>query len=379
METLRHPDQATLIYDIFVSWEQNIADGPKWLGGYPPVPTLEKRYPFLGHDLVSPITIAAGPASGEKWTDFYFRMGYGMVMEKTRRTVSRRSNPLPNVVIVTEEEEIIREALGKSLQGSMDDKEYIRFKSGTNSFGNPCDAMYDWAARLRLQKEAVNPGQLLGCSVTATLLDSGPACASVLGGVSDTAVIVETASDMLIAGTAAVVAGADLVEFNLACPNVTDHPEEGEMFQSPELVRYLFSEWHRRFPKIPAGMKGGLYADKDQMRRVFAEGGDSMGFVSLINAVSMEVLGKDGNQIVGAGRRAGTFGSIIRPLALEEIEWAAQIRVKEGLPYGIIGGGGITSVEDVDTYLSAGADVVFIAGYAFHRPEFAYDYRLYKS
>lgn len=374
----RHPDQPTLVYDIHNAWEQNVEDGPIWLGGYPPFPT-EIPYRFLGHDLISPITIAAGPASGKKWTDFYLAMGYGLVMEKTRRSVSRRSNPTPNVVMVTEEEEITRESLSRTLRGSMDEREFARFKSGTNSFGNPSPDMFTWANRLKLQREAVRGGQLLGCSVTATALDAGSACSIILGDSPETAVIVETAADMLIPATAAVVAGAQVPEFNLACPNVTDHPEEGEMFQSPQLVSYLFAEWHRRFPGILAGFKAGLYKDRDQMRRVLAAGGDNIGFISLINAVAMEVLDRDGNQIVGAGRKAGTFGPIIRRLALEEIEWAADIKIKEGLPYEIIGGGGITSVEDVDTYMNAGANVVFSGSYIFHRPELAYDYRLYKQ
>jgi dihydroorotate dehydrogenase len=374
----RHPDQPPLVYDIHKSWEQNVLDGPIWWGTYPyksNYPT-EKPYKLLGHQIISPITIAAGPASGKYWTDFYFEWEYGMVMEKTRRSVPRESNPTPNVVIVTEEEEITRDTLNRTLRGTMDEREFTRFKSGTNSFGNPSPSMRSWANRLYEQKKSARGGQLLGCSVTATVLENKSGCSVILGENPPTAVIVETASDMLIAGTAAAIAGAQVIEFNLACPNVTENTEEGEMFQSPQLVSYLFSEWNRRFPNLPAGFKAGLYKDKDQMRRVLATGGDNIGYISLINAIAMEVLDEDGKQIVGAGTRAGTFGPIIRRLAKEEIEWAADIRVREGLHYEIIGGGGITSIRNVDEYLNLGADAVFIAGLAFEHPELAYEYRL---
>ena len=80
----RHPDQPTLVYDIHDSWENNVKKGPMWKGGFPPIPK-EKRYNFLGLELISPITIPAGPASGQRWTDFFFDMGFSIVMEKTRR------------------------------------------------------------------------------------------------------------------------------------------------------------------------------------------------------------------------------------------------------------------------------------------------------
>lgn len=378
-QIFRHPDQPLLVYDIHKPWEQNVADGPIWRGGYPPYPA-ERPYRFLGHELISPITIAAGPASGKRWTDFYLTMGYGLVMEKTRRTVPRGSNPTPNVAIIKEEQQITRENLDKTLHGSMDEREYQRYRSVTNSFGNPSPNMFTWATHLREQRESVRSGQLLGCSITATALDSGPSCSVILGNSPETAVLVETASDMLIGGTAAAVSGAQVIEFNLACPNVTDHPEEGEMFQNPQLVRYLFAEWKRRFPNNPAGFKAGLYKDKDQMRRVLAGGGDNLGFVSLINAVAMKVVDGEGNKIIGGGtiEKAGTCGVPLQTIALEEIEWAADIRESEGLRYEIIGGGGIVSVWDVDRYRDAGADVVFSGSYVFANPLFAYEYYLSK-
>ena len=79
------PNQPPLIYEIDKSWEEVIQKPPVWLSNkFPPIPT-EAKYEFLGHKLISPIAIAAGPASGKIWTDFYFKMGYGMVIQKTRR------------------------------------------------------------------------------------------------------------------------------------------------------------------------------------------------------------------------------------------------------------------------------------------------------
>ncbi len=370
------PNQPPLIYDIKKSWEEVISKPPVWLSNkFPPLPK-EKKYSFLGHKLISPIAIASGGASGKLWTDFYFKMGYGLVLQKTRRSVPRKSNPAPNIAIVKVEKAVSREELDQTMHATLDPKDWKKYESITNSLGNPSSAMDVWGKELVEQRKAVSNGQLLGCSVTATTPGDGQGCSVILGNNPPEALIVETAADLLLAAATAVVSGTQVIEFNLACPNVTENPEEGEMFQSVQLVKYLFSEFKRRFPNTPAGFKFGVYNSKKQMENVFQSAGSNLDYVSGINALKMTVLAEDGSEILPGRRTSGVCGRADREIALEHIKWASEIRKEEGLKYEILGGGGILKPEDVDEYLNAGADMVQVCSIALADPLLAYKYYL---
>lgn len=375
----KDPKQPPLVYEIQKSWEEVIQNPPVWLSDkFPPIPQ-EAKYEFLGQKLVSPIAIAAGPASGKIWTDFYFKMGYGMVIQKTRRTVPRSSNKEPNIAIVLKDRPVEEGELGETLSATKNPNDWEKFKSMTNSFGNPSSDILTWAKELPEQRLVMQPGQILACSVTATTPDKNQSCSVLLGDGAPAAQIVEMASDLLVGATAAVLGGADVVELNLACPNVTENPQEGEMFQNVKLVKYVFSEFKRRFPKTSVGMKFGVYSSKEQMKKVFVEVGDNLDYVSGINALKMTVLGKDGSEILPGRKTSGVCGIADQIIALESIKWAAEIREEEGLKYEILGGGGIIEPKDVDRYLAAGANMVQVAAGVLADPLLAYKYHLLKS
>lgn len=373
---LNHATQPPFIYDISRSWEEVVSHPPIWKSNkFPPRPQL---YKFLGQNLISPIIISAGPASGHFWTDFYFKMGYGAVIEKTRRTSTRPSNIAPNIAIIHSNGQLKRSDIGKPLTASMDPDDFKKHQSITNSFGNPSPSMDIWGPELVRQKESAGDGQLLGCSITATI-PGVSGCSICIGPDTPITRIIEAASDMLVGAAVAVSNGVDFVEFNLACPNVTENIEEGEMFQSPELVSYLLAEFKRRFPNTPVGFKFGLYKSKDQMKQVFLAAADNLDYVSGINAIANPVVAKDGSEILPGRKTSGVCGKLLQDIALESIKWAGEIRQEEDLKYEILGGGGIIEVSDVDKFLEAGANAVQIATVALTDPLFAYKYRLAKE
>jgi dihydroorotate dehydrogenase (NAD+) catalytic subunit len=372
-----HPEQPTFIYDITKPWEEVVKEDPIWLSQkFPPLPKL---YNFLGKQLISPIIIGAGPASGKLWTDFYFKMGYGAVIQKTQRTMPRPSNKVPNVAIIKSDKSLKRSDIGKPLIASLNPEDFNKYQSITNSFGNPSPDMQIWASELVEQKKAVQSGQMLGCSVTATMTEDGGACVVILNDSSSNAMIMQTATDLLMAASAAASAGADFVELNLACPNVTENSEEGEMFQNAKLVEYTFAEFKKRFPQTPIGFKFGLYKDKDQMRRVFSQAGDNLTYVSGINAVAMPVTDDKGKNILPGRSTSGVCGKILKNIALEHIRWAAEIREEEGLKYEILGGGGILTPKDVEQFLESGANAVQVSTIAMTNPLFANEYSMYNQ
>lgn len=352
-------NQPPLIYDIKSPWEKVVKAPPVWKSGkFPPLPK-EKKYSFLGKKLISPIVVSAGSASGHFWTDFYLKMGFGAVIEKTRRTSHRPSNKVPNIAII-HSTKLSKKSLGKPVIASLDPDDFNKYKSVTNSFGNPSPQMSVWGPELKRQKKAVGEGQMLGCSVTATIKGS-----------TDMKGVVE---DLLKAAKMAVKNGADFVEFNLACPNVIENSEEGEMFQDEDLVKCLFSEFKKRFPKTPTGFKFGLYKSKKQMRTVLKAAGKNLDYLSGINAVSNPVVDKKGKEILPGRGSSGVCGKLLQDIALEAIKWASQIRKEEKLKFQILGGGGVVEIKDVDRYQKAGADIIQVSTISLADPLFAYKY-----
>lgn len=378
-EELVDPKQPDLIYDITKPWEEVIKGSPNWVSGkFPPLPK-EKKFKFLGYEFISPIAISAADASGKIWTDFYLKMGFGLVFQKTRRAVARKSNQVPNITIIKSDKQLTRENLGEQLVGTIDTSEFSKYKSITNSFGNPSSDILVWSKELSEQVKSVGDGQVLGCSVTATFPEGGPSCFKMLHDKSPSAAIVETALDLISAGSAAAVAGAGVVEFNLACPNVTENTEEGEMFQNAELVGYLFAEFKRRFPMVPIGFKFGLFKDKEQMRKILKAAGGNLDYLSGINALAAPVVDEKGEEALPGRKVSGICGVPLKNIALEHIKWADEIRKEEGLKFEILGGGGIVELSDVDEFLAAGADMVQVATIALADPLFAYKYYLQRN
>ncbi|MEK7616456.1 MAG: hypothetical protein AAB414_00170 [Patescibacteria group bacterium] len=357
--------QPLFVYDITKKWEEVVKKGPIWLSNkFPPLPK-DKKYSFLGYKLISPVAISAGPASRKIWTDFYLRMGYGFVLEKTRRTIERKAHKEPNVAIIEKKGQVKRSNINKTLVATNNQSGWEKYKSITNSFGNPSPSIEIWSAELKKQIKSTKNGQILGCSVTATFF----------GGETTSDIV----ADLLKAATAAAKAGIKVIEFNLACPNVTDNKEEGEMFQDAALVSYTLKAFKKKFPKVKAGIKFGLYKNKAQMKKVFKDAGKNLDYVSGINAIAMTVLRQDGKEILPGRTKSGVCGKLIQDIALESIEWANQIRKEEKLKYEILGGGGIVEVSDVDKFLKAGADMVQVATIVMVDPLFAYKYRLFKD
>lgn len=375
LDKFTHPKQPSFIYDIHKSWEYVIKNKPLWKSGkFPPLPK-ERKYKFLGQNLISPIAISSGPAWGPIWVGFYFKMGFGMVIDKSKRSVTKVVNKAPNISYVRIDEPLNRKNLGTQLVGTMDPKDFEKSKSITNSFGIGSTDMLTWSKEVETASKLAKPGQLYACSVTVTTPGNG-GCAVLLKDDTPTAVIVESAADLLMGASVAATHGSQVVELNLACPNVIDHPEEGEMFQNDKLVKYVTAEFKRRFPNIPVGIKFGVYKNKSQMKKVFQAGGQNLDYVSGINAISQPVLAEDGSEILPGRKASGIAGWADRELALEHIKWADEIRKEEGLKYEILGGGGIVEVEDVDLYLKSGADMVQVATIALADPLFAYKYHL---
>ncbi len=330
-ETQRHREVEVSIYDIEKDYKANLEAGPVF--GHP-IPerrwAVESRWiDFLGFKLASPLGVPAGPLLNSRWTTFAAEMGFDIVTYKTIRSHAYSGHPLPNVVFVSESEKGV---VQKSDRNTL---------SITNSFGMPSMSPEYLQSDIAKAKSDLKKGQLLIVSVV---------------GSPD-----EIIEDFIRTAMMAKDAGAEVIEANFSCPNVSSH--EGSLYTDPENSFKVASAIVKAIAPIPLIIKVGKYSSKDQLQKVLiALAHAGVRAVCGINSVSMRAVNLDGAPLLGKGREtSGICGDMIRPDALEFITNAREIIDKEKLSLELIGCGGITRHEHFDLFLQAGANIVTTA------------------
>jgi len=88
------------IYDIKKTYQENFDAGPLFDGAIPQRDLTNKSgwINFLGHQVASPIGVAAGPLLNSKYINLAAKLGFDIVTFKTIRSKKHLSHPLPNVV-----------------------------------------------------------------------------------------------------------------------------------------------------------------------------------------------------------------------------------------------------------------------------------------
>src|SRR3990167_2415628 len=201
MKKFKVPQQ---VYDIKKSWEFNYRQGPNFKGPYPPFPS-KSNWELLGHKLISPLGVAAGPLPSAKWMVPYLKLGYGSIIQKTVRSQAHKSHPYPNITFVKKGQKVNLDTKPLVVENKVNGP--IETLSITNSFGNPSLSPKQWQSEAKKALKAKKPGQLFGISVYGT---SG-----------QNTTIEELADDYAKTAKMAKDAGAQFVEANLACPNVS--------------------------------------------------------------------------------------------------------------------------------------------------------------
>lgn len=151
-------------------------------------------------------------------------------------------------------------------------------------------------------------------------------------------------------------AGADMIECNFSCPQMTSHAMGSDVGQNPDLVK-LYCQAVRRGSKLPmlAKMTPNL-ADMNEIALAALEGGASG--IAAINTVksitNIDLDKKIGLPIVnGKSSISGYSGKAIKPIALRFIQQMKQDeRLKDVEISGI---GGIETWEDAAEFLLLGA------------------------
>lgn len=329
-------------YDPLRTYEENLVSGPFGLpdavAALPPGPPSARAW---GTPVHSAFGIPAGPLVNAAYCAAAFRQGFDVAVYKTVRTGSHPCHPFPNTLAVHVEGDLTPAAASSPV---LADGRLGGATSISNSFGVPSRDPDAWQPDMAAAASAASPGQLLVGSFQGTRRSGGPG---------------SLVADHAVAARLVAETGVTAMELNLSCPN----EGTGDLlcFDTPGVVRVVDAV-KEQIGDIPLVLKLAYFASASALEDlVRATRGLVHGYAA-INTLPARLVDAHGAQALpGRGRAtAGVCGRAIRWAGLDMVARLARLR-DVGEPFEIVGVGGVLTVADVESYRTAGADVVMSA------------------
>lgn len=361
-------------YDVNLSYEDNYAKGP--FGAFATALAREDAADsaagagtaaagtaatFLGIPVDLPFGIPAGPLLNSRYTHAAFLEGFDIAVYKTVRSQPWACNAFPNVLSVHPQGDSIDPEGTEKDEGVLADSDFSTDAariSISNSFGVPSQDPDVWQPDMALAVQQAGAGQVLVGSFQGSRTP----------GMSDDAYI----ADCVTTARLVQETGAKIIEMNTSCPN------EGHnrlLCHNPELVGRICDAVKNEIGDTPFMIKlAYLPADEQvetMVRDTAAHG--TVQALCTINTISCKLVDAQGGQALpGAGRdRSGVCGAAIRPAGLAMVQRVAAVRELLGVPFDIVGVGGVTTPADYEAYRAAGAAAVMSATGAMWNPALA--------
>jgi dihydroorotate dehydrogenase (NAD+) catalytic subunit len=345
-------------YRIDLSYDENYRSGPFFTGEIPQRLVAVSK-DFMGFKVNSTFGVPAGPLLNSRWIALYARLGFDLLIYKTVRTREHPSHPPPNCMILNISGQLEEKDFGLQLvaEEASAEGEIEPPVSITNSFGMPSRDPAVWQEDALRARLSLTPGQVFIISVVGTPRKGE-----------------DLAEDYARGALLAKEAGADVVEINLSCPNVTTG--EGSIFTDPSASSAISKKVHQVLRGTPLIIKMGYISDLQTLEKVILANAPHVEGIAGINTLSFKVVRRDGSQALpGPGRlQSGVCGDAIRTCGLSQTERVAEIRRRHRLDFSLIGVGGIMAVEDILAYEKVGADASMSATGAMWNPYLALKY-----
>src|SRR3989338_2013055 len=155
--------------------------------------------------------------------------------------------------------------------------------------------------------------------------------------------------------------GADAVELNVSCPNITKEEMVGQIIGKNTSLVEEITRQVKETVKIPVIIKLTPNVDDIAMIARAAEKGGADA-VSAINTISGMLINIEAKKPVLSNKFGGVSGPAIKPVAI-----ASVYKIYEAVKIPIIGVGGITTGRDAIEMLMAGATAVAIGSAVYYR------------
>lgn len=314
------------------------------------VPAVPGTWRFCGLPVASPLGVAAGPLLNGRWLLYYASLGFDILTYKTVRSSHRECYALPNLQPVD-----CGPLLGGETRIPAVDADR---PSWAVSFGMPSKSPELWRADIRATRQALPVGKLLNVSVVGTVQPGWS--------------IDRLADDYAQCASWSVEAGADTIETNFSCPNVSTC--DGQLYQDCAAARLVAERVRQAIGRTPLVIKIGHVRDEQAAHELLAALADVADALAMTNSVATKVVAPDGSLLFD-GQVRGICGDATRQASLAQTALFARLIAEERWPLKLIGVGGASTADHVRAYLAAGAESVHLATAAMLRPETALEIR----
>ena len=331
-------------YDRLQTYQWNYDHAPE------PVQVQVPKWPgdisFCGFRLQSPLGVPAGPLLNGKWCLYYASLGFDFVTYKTVRSSYRGCYELPNLQPVN---------VGM-LQGEEADVPVQEEMTGSwaVSYGMPSTEPDLWQADVKQTRSLLDGKKVL--------------CVSVVGSVQPGWTLQQLADDYAICAQQAIESGADCVEANFSCPNVSTC--DGQLYQIPDDCQTVVKTIRDQIGNTPLIAKIGRIKQPHQMRALLKAIHPHVNALAMTNSIATRVKDEQGNFLFD-GQMRGICGKATLDASVEQTALAHRIIKEEGYKIELIGVGGASGLDDVQRYLDAGAGIVHLATAAMENPGIA--------
>jgi len=314
----------------------------QWNYDHPPalpeitVPDISGRWYFCGHEVASPLGISAGPLLNGRWCCYYAQLGFDVLTYKTVRSRQRACYPMPNLQPVN---------CGQ-LDGTQNRVSPSTSMQGTwaVAFGMPSAIPDIWRRDVEWTRQQLPRDKVLSVSVVGTMQEGWG--------------IDELATDYAQCAKWAIESGADCVETNFSCPNVTTC--DGQLYLDMKESAIVSEAVKSAIGQTPLIIKVGHFVDHEMIPLFLSAVDRHTNAVSMTNSIASRV-GESDSELMFESQQRGICGRGILDASLEQVRAFAHAIEERESKIEVIGLGGIETATDVRRYINAGASVCHLA------------------
>ena len=303
----------------------------------PPAKAGTPTWKFCGLPVGSPLGVPAGPLLNGKWCLYYASLGFDVLTYKTVRSRERACYPLPNLQPV------------KCGQLTGGEKELPATNEPTGSwavsFGMPSQPPEIWRKDVETTRRRLPAGKLL--------------VVSVVGSVQPDWSLDDLAADYAACAHWAVESGADCVEANFSCPNVSTC--DGQLYQHPADAALVAEHLREAAGRVPFIVKIGRLSSREQAAALLDALAPHVNALAMTNSIAATVRGNHDGSLLFDGQPRGICGDATREASLAQTREVSELIKERRYRTLLIGVGGASTASHVREYLSAGAHAVHLA------------------
>ncbi len=188
---------------------------------------------------------------------------------------------------------------------------------------------------------------------------------SVVGTIQTGWSIDQLAEDYARCARWAVESGADCIETNFSCPNVSTC--DGQLFQQPSQAAIVAAAVRGQIDRTPYIIKIGHVPHADDAVELLDAVQDHIDAIALTNSVATTVRDANG-KLLFDGQRRGICGAAVRSASVTQTRLFCRLIADRTAKIRLIGVGGVSTGDHVREYLTAGASAVQLATAAMTQP-----------